>query len=309
MREFAALETIFRHNDRLPSFVTVPPGDDMAELAIGDGKDAPRLLVAADQVIEGRHVRHGEMPALIARKAIARNVSDVAAMAARPLATLATVVLRAACPENEALALLEALRSSADLFGCPLVGGDLATHSDPAAPLVVSVTILARPAHASRRVITRRGSRVGDGVYVTGSIGGSLRPDGGGRHLTFEPRIAEAIELHERLGSSLHAMIDVSDGLGQDAGHLATASDATLMIDLNQVPITPGRDPMRALGDGEDYELLFTADREPPERLASGTQVTRIGSVERRREDGLLVALASGDALIDVARLGWEYGR
>jgi thiamine-monophosphate kinase len=312
VREFAALETVFRHNGRLPSFVTIPPGDDMAEVALGDGPAAPRVLVAADQVIEGRHVRLGEDLALIARKAVARNVSDVAAMAARPFATVATVVLRPTSSDHDARELLEALRASADIFGCPLVGGDLATHADPKAPIVVSVTILARPAHASGRVVTRRGSREGDGIYVTGTIGGSLDADGRGRHLTFEPRVTEALELHDLLGSSLHAMIDVSDGIGQDTAHLARNAergDTTFALECDRIPITPGRDPSKALGDGEDYELLFTADREPPSRLSSGTPVTRIGRVERRSSDGLLVALETRHAVIDIANLGWEYGR
>ncbi|MBL9148556.1 MAG: thiamine-monophosphate kinase [Phycisphaerae bacterium] len=312
MREFAALEAIFRHNGRLPSFVTIPPGDDMAEVTLGVGPHAPRLLVAADQVIEGRHVRRGEDLAIMARKAVARNVSDVAAMAARPFATVATVVLRSTCTDHEAREMLEGLRASADVFGCPLVSGDLATHADPAAPIVVSVTILARPAHASGRVVTRRGSREGDGIYVTGTIGGSLDADGRGRHLTFAPRVSEAHELHELLGSSLHAMIDVSDGLGQDAAHLAgnaESGDTTFVLAFDRIPITPGRDPSKALGDGEDYELLFTADREPPSRLSNGTPVTRIGRVDRRGADGLLVALETPDAVVDIARLGWEYGR
>lgn len=302
MREFELLEQVFRHNGRLPSFVELPPGDDMAVLRMPDS----RLLVAADQVIEGRHFRAETRPGLVARKAVTRNLSDVAAMAARPWATLATVALPGGYGDARSIELIEGLRSSAEVFGCPLVGGDLAVHAHGDGPLTVGVAILAVPATRSGRVVARKGSRIGDGVYVTGTLGGSLRPDGGGTHLTFEPRVPEAIELLEALGDSLHAMIDLSDGLGRDAAHLAGDPALAIEFDVGSLPLTAGIAWRAAIAGGEDYELLFTASRAPPTVLSGGTRVTRVGTVCERRDAAVVAREGAGRT--DVSRFGWEHG-
>src|SRR5690606_22520794 len=127
-------------------------------------------------------------------------------------------------------------------------------HADPSHPLVCSVTVLAEPA-LGREVARRSGAKVGDVIYVTGSLGGSLEPGGGGRHLTFTPRIAEALLLAEQLGGRLHAMIDISDGLGRDAAHMAEQSGVRLLLHADRIPLNEGADWRRAVSDGEDYEL------------------------------------------------------
>jgi thiamine-monophosphate kinase len=303
VREFELLRAVYRQNESLPSFVTVPPGDDMAELRLPAG--AGRLLVAVDQVIAGRHVRHDEDPKLIGRKAVARNVSDIAAMAAAPLASVVACCLPRDWDEPRALSLFAGLRESAAAWNCPLVGGDLALGG-PGDPLTVSVTVLATP---RGRAITRRGSRDGDGVFVTGSLGGSLAPGGGGRHLTFEPRLPESHELLATLGDRLHAMIDLSDGLGRDAGHLLEDPDAAglaIELDAAALPVHPGCDWRSALGDGEDYELLFTAAGPVPARLGA-TPVARVGSVRARRDGEPSLSLRLEGRLVDVSGLGWEH--
>ncbi|MDZ4832058.1 MAG: thiamine-phosphate kinase [Phycisphaerae bacterium] len=305
MREFELLRDIFKQNSRLPPFVAIPPGDDMALLEL----DASSLLVAVDQVIEGRHFRADEDPGLVGRKAVARNASDVAAMAARPLATLAAVALPVGYGDDRARILCEALRSTSEVFGCPLVGGDLAVHSDARSPLTCSVTILAQPAWRGARVVTRRGARRGDGVYVTGRLGGSLGVAGHGRHLTFDPRVAEAIELLRGLDERLHAMIDVSDGLGRDAAHLLRdehAADLMIEIDAEHIPTHDGLPWRRGVTDGEDYELCFLAAGLVPSSVLR-TPVTRIGVVRERRARDPMVAVRDGKELIDVTHLGWEH--
>ncbi|MDZ4753635.1 MAG: thiamine-phosphate kinase [Phycisphaerae bacterium] len=308
MREFDLLRSVFAKNALLPSHVLVPPGDDMAVVRTND----PVVLIAVDQIIEGRHVRADTDAALVGRKAITRNCSDVAAMAALPTATVVAVALPPDYGTDRALALFEGLRATADLFGCPLVGGDLAFHEDPRAPLVCSVTIMASPAWTGARVITRSGSQLGDGLYVTGRLGGSLDPDGGGRHLTFDPRMDEGVALLKDLGARLHAMIDISDGLGRDAAHLLeNDSCAGLMIDLDAraIPAHRGVPWQRAVTDGEDYELLFTATGQVPSTVC-GTPVTRIGTVIERAGgiDGESLVLArDGSNRVDVSRAGWEH--
>lgn len=300
MREFELLGHVYAANRLLPPEVSIPPGDDMAAMRLTD----VNLLIAVDQVIEGRHVVVDEDPALVGRKAVARNLSDVAAMAARPVATVASVALPKRYGQARALALFEGVRATADLFGCPLIGGDTAIHQDPNAPLVLSVTILAAPAWPGARVVTRRGGQPGDGVYVTGQLGGSLEPGGGGRHLRFAPRIHEAMALLELLGERLHSMIDVSDGVGRDAAHL-TGEGTEITLDARAVPTHDGLSWQRGLGDGEDYELLFTAAGAVPTRLA-GVPITRIGTVQHRTSE-ISVRVVDGDRTLDGSAFGWEH--
>ena len=139
-------------------------------------------------------------------------------MAGRPVALMAAATLPADFGHDRATALFDAMRDTASRYGCPLVGGDIAISEDT--PLVCSITVLAEPGPAGP--ITRSGARVGDTLYVTGTLGGSFET---GRHLTFEPRIKEALTLaaaagQVETGGWLHAMIDLSDGLGRDAGHI-----------------------------------------------------------------------------------------
>jgi thiamine-monophosphate kinase len=300
--EFDLLAEVYRKNVLLPSFVRVPPGDDMAALRFPAGD----LLVAVDQVIEGRHVAVDAPAAMIGRKAVARNVSDVAAMAARPFATVVAVTLPRRYGRARALDLFEGLRATADAFGCPLVGGDTSIHADERAPLVCSVTILATPAWPGARIVTRRGGQLGDLVCVTGRLGASLAADGTGRHLTFEPRVPEGIELLERLGDRLHAMIDVSDGLGRDAAHLVE-QDPSLAIELDaaRFPCAAGADWRRALADGEDYELLFLSGGPVPPS-AAGTPITVIGRVIEA-DGGPAVRVRAEGHLHDGTDAGWEH--
>ena len=200
--------------------VEVGPGDDAAVVQIG----GESLLLTVDQLVEGRHFRAGTPIDLVARKAVARSVSDIAAMGGTPTFGLATGLL----PEGfrDAAALTDRLHAWAESWGFPLVGGDIATHPPEARePLIVlTTTVLGRP-HAARGPVLRSGARPGDSVYVTGVLGGSYdKATGLGRHLTFEPRVREAIFLCDSLGGRLTAMMDISDGLGIDAARLARQS-------------------------------------------------------------------------------------
>lgn len=306
MRERTFIEHLLASQPPSGEAVELDVGDDMAMLRVAEG----RVLAAIDAVVEGRHVRPGTDPFAIGRKALLRNLSDVAAMAARPLACLASATLPADCSETFAERLLAGIRDTAARYRCPLVGGDTSVHAQPDAPLTVSVAILATPALADGRVVGRRGAKVGDVVAVTGTLGGSLDPDGGGRHLDFEPRIEAAIELATRLGTDLHAMIDLSDGLGVDARHLVEmaemAESVAIEIEAARLPCTPGVDWRRAVADGEDFELLFTCAAVPPPSIA-GVPVTSIGHVVEAN-GGPAVGLRVGDDLLDISTRGFEHG-
>ena len=271
-------------------------------------RGAQRLLVASDSVIEGRHTPLGIDPYAIGRKAVLRNVSDVAAMAnARPIATVASVVLPWGISDLRAWRLYEGLRETAAAWEAPLVGGDIATGAadDSRACISVSVTILAVPLDESCPVATRNAAMPGDAVYVTGTIGGAWDPTTGlGRHLDFTPRVAAANALWAQLGDRLGAMLDVSDGLGRDLGHIADASRVTIEIELDRIPLTVGCDARSALAHGEDYELAFTARGQVPGEVA-GVRVTRIGSVLAGPPS---VFAREGVSRFDARNAGFEHG-
>jgi thiamine-monophosphate kinase len=302
MRESELLQHVFNTADGPTSQVPIPPGDDMAMVLVGDRP----LLASVDQIVEGRHVNlETTPPEAVGRKAITRSLSDVAAMAGRPLALLVTVTLPRDFGHDRATAMFDAMRATARRYGCPLVGGDIAIHAGSSSPLVCTVTVLAEPGPAG--AVGRSGARAGDKLYVTGRLGGSLQPDGLGTHLTFEPRIDEALCLAEQLDDRLHAMIDISDGLGRDAAHLAERSGVCIEIDAHRIPCTSGLDWRRAMSDGEDYELCFAVGDGLPPRL-EGLPVTEVGRVvEPSSPDGPLVVVRDGKETIDVAGLGWEH--
>lgn len=324
MSEFRLLERIFAANDRLRASavnVTIPPGDDMAGLDLRDLRGG-QLLVAVDQIVAGRHFRVGTPWDHVGRKAVARNLSDIAAMAGQPLACVAAVALPRGLPEGDAAALFEAVRASAEQFGCPLIGGDTAVLPGDEDPLLCSVTVLATLPRGVPRAITRDRAQVGDLVCVTGELGATLDADGAGHHLTFTPRVAEAIELARTMGPRLHAMIDLSDGLGRDVGHIARMSGVGVRIDAARLPRRDGCDWRHAVGDGEDYELCFTIEGPPP-RSVNGVAVTVVGevtanAVDRHRPTSAPAAMKNGGCppLVEIladgrsfdgAAMGWEH--
>jgi thiamine-monophosphate kinase len=273
-------------------------GDDAALVRWADGRD---VVVTTDSITDQVDFRLHEVdPRLVGHKALAVNLSDLAAMAAEPVAALVSLVL----PREGALLLATELYLGmlplAKAFGIAIAGGDTNTWDGP---LAISVTALGRT--TERGPLTRRGARVGDALLVTGALGGSIL----GRHLAVEPRVREALQLHAAY--KLHAGMDVSDGLALDASRLAAASGCGVAIDLAAVPVSPdavrlaattGRTALdHALGDGEDFELLIAADLEVAERLVReqplAVPLTRIGEfVEqaglwRRDRDGSLQPL------------------
>ena len=304
MREFDLLQHVFdTTRTGAADRVIIGPGDDLAMVRLG-GRD---LLAGVDQLVAGRHVNLAATPLdLVGRKAITRCLSDIAAMAGRPVASLAAVVLPPDFGSGRAKELFNAMRDTAEAFNCPLIGGDIAFHGDASHPLTCSVTVLAEP--TADRPITRAGAIDGDSVYVTGRLGGAVNADGSGRHLTFDPRISEAIELAETLANRLHAMIDLSDGLGRDASHIAERSNCAIEIDASAIPCAANIDWKRAASDGEDYELLFTATGDVPTTLGDNVPVTKIGKViTRTDEDQPLVIIRDGDSIIPADQLGWQH--
>jgi len=255
--EFAFIDWL---RQRTPSAgrVLIGPGDDTAALA---WPAAVPCLVTTDMLLEGSCFVLGEPGASatgarrVGRKAMAVNLSDIAAMAGLPVAAVVSVGL----PRRGGRALAEelylGLREVADAFNTAIIGGDTNSWDGP---LVINVTVLGEP--TGRGPVRRNGARAGDWIFVTGPLGGSIL----GKHLDFTPRVREAVALHQQ--TMLHAMIDISDGLAADLAHLCQESGCGAVLDAEAIPIDPaagrindGRLPLEhALGDGEDFELLFT---------------------------------------------------
>jgi thiamine-monophosphate kinase len=300
LREFDLIARIRQAPADEPGRVAIGPGDDMALVNL----DRAQVLLSVDQLVEGLHfdLQTTSLEA-VGRKAITRSLSDIAAMAARPSACVAGAVLPRTLASAEVDRLFRVMHNAAGEFDCPLVGGDISIWNGP---LILNVTVSATP--TDRGVIRRDGARPGDLICVTGTLGGSLKS---GRHLTFTPRIAEALALHEALGEHLHALIDLSDGLGRDAGHLAEEGHVSLTLDAARLPLHAGCDWRQGLGDGEDYELCFTTDASPDQlnQLDLGVPVTVVGEVAARTPDSPLVAVRHPGGRLEPAHdLGWEHG-
>ncbi len=258
-----------------PRRVPVALGDDMAVVQFGPGL----VAITADMLLDGVHfdTRTHSFP-LIGRKAIACSLSDCAAMACRPRAATVSLALPREMPLEDIQAMYEGMDGIAREFGCDIVGGDTTSWLGK---LAIDVAILAEPM-APRGPVLRSGARVGDAVYVSGPLGGSIIS----KHLAFEPRL----ELAARLApdTDLHALMDISDGLALDLSRLCEASGCAAELDaagLDRV-ISPaartfagqdGRSPLEhALGDGEDFELLVVGEDRLQQRCPDLLRIGRI---------------------------------
>ncbi len=278
MREFELIDWIRSQSKLDPVAVPVGPGDDTAVLMCG----LEKLLITVDQLLDGVHFKLAEHgPLNTGGKAMARSLSDIAAMAALPIGAVVTVAMPKGFSREDAEKLYTGMRKAGDKFRCPIVGGDLSAWDGA---LVITVTVFGRP--AGIKPILRSGAKVGDAICVTGSFGGAWKSM---RHLKFIPRVHEARILASR--HEVHAMIDVSDGLAADLGHICDSSGVAAEVFADSVPVhpelkAPASDPTAltaVLSDGEDYELLFTLPAAQAEQLLHDqpltVRVSKIGTV------------------------------
>lgn len=245
----------------------VGPGDDCA--VVGRRSDAVWTLLKTDCVIEGVHFTDATDFARVGWKALARNVSDIAAMGGEPRHALITVALPPELDVAKADALYAGLRECARKFHVAIAGGETARSPGP---VFVSVALTGEVERV--RCVTRSGGKPGDVLFVTGRLGGSLA----GKHLDFTPRLREARWLTQHF--KLHAMMDLSDGLGADLPRLAKASGCG--FELGEIPCTPGCSQQDALSDGEDFELLFAVHPRQASRIEKAwpfrnLPLTRVG--------------------------------
>jgi thiamine-monophosphate kinase len=295
--------------DRLPPhpLLRLGIGDDAAVL---DMRGAAECVVTVDALMDGVDFRLEQIdPRRAGRKALAVNLSDLAAMAAEPLAGVIALVLPKTGGRELAVELYEGMLPLAEKYGLAIAGGDTNSWDGP---LVISITLLGKV--TPRGPLRRGGAKAGDRILATGAFGGSIV----GRHLDFEPRIAEALLLNERY--DLHAGIDVSDGLSLDLSRMAEESGCGALLELGRIPIaddarrlalerSDGSSPLdHALADGEDFELLLAVPPDESQRILADqpllVPIAEIGEIVPER--GLWQRGESGGKLSLLPR-GWEH--
>jgi thiamine-monophosphate kinase len=282
-------------------------------LTIGIGDDAALVcfpnpsgcLVTTDMLMEGVDFTLATATARqIGWKSLAVNLSDIAAMAGRPVACVVSVALPRTGGFTLGSELYAGVSACAHKFGVALAGGDTNTWDGP---LVVNITVLGEP--TEKGPILRSGARPGDWIMTTGTFGGSIS----GKHLEFVPRVEEALALHQ--AATLTAMIDTSDGLAADLWHILEESRVGAILDEGAIPISPaatvydGKSPLEhALSDGEDFELLFTVSAADGQRLLGrppcATLLTHIGEITA--DPGCFLKGRDG-RLKPLPPLGWKH--
>jgi thiamine-monophosphate kinase len=315
VNEFELIDVLLGEMPSLPETVVIGPGrDDAAALRVEPGTE---WVLTTDTLVAGRHFPEDCPPALLARRALAVNLSDLAAMGAAPGAYL--VALTAPALDAPWLrAFAAGLKAAQGESGACLVGGNLARG-----PLAVTVT--ATGTVPVGQALRRDGARTGHGVWVSGRVGaaatalaalrqapetlaglaGADAPDALAAYLTPTPRVA----LGQALRDAASACIDVSDGLLADLGHLCAASGVGARIALERVP-TVG-DPRSAVAAGDDYELLFTLPPAAEDRVdalaaAGDAPLTRIGRIVE--EPGVVLLDSEGEPL-PASGGGWDHFR
>jgi thiamine-monophosphate kinase len=308
-------------------------GDDCALLRVGPGEE---VAVTTDLSIDGRHFRLDWHPAeAVGHRTLARGLSDLAAMGARPAGAFLSLGLPrelartgSGAKANSWIArFFDGLLALAEAHDTVLAGGDLA--ESPVA--IADVVLVGAVPHG--RALLRSGARAGDQLFVTGALGGAAtglarlaawaakakpRAGGNGRgipaafaaelaaHLYPQPRVLQGLWLQKRRAAS--AAIDISDGLSTDLAHLCDESGVAAEVEAALLPVHAGATLTQALHGGEDYELLFTAPAGTriPAAIA-GVAVTRIGRMVRRRIGRPQITLINGRQKLPITAKGWEH--
>lgn len=299
------LEWIKRMGQTVPAHprLLLGIGDDAAVL-----RSASETIVTADMLLDGVHFDTcSQDPKLIGRKALAVNLSDVAAMGGVPYACVITLAVsrqqKSATFLNE---VYEGINTLARAYHVAIAGGDTNTWDGPFA---ISITVWGDP--HKKGVVTRSGAKAGDVIFVSGFLGDSLS----GHHLTFEPQVNLARQLMDTV--DVHAMIDVSDGIATDLRHVCEASGVGALLDPQAIPIQPSllkklnREEAlaKAMTDGEDFALCFTVSEKEAQRLLNTPlQDPPLTAIGRMRQDKLDLYWQTGDNKDELIRYkGYEH--
>lgn len=265
------LELIHLLTKDLPtnSSVVEGPGDDCAVLDLGIPDRF--LLFKTDAIVEGIHFTRDAAPERVGRKALARNLSDIAAMAGQPSSALVTIALPRGFDPNYVRGIYDGMNTLARQHQVAIAGGETTTNPER---ILISVALLGTV--AKDKCVRRRGCQPGDAIFVSGNLGGSID----GWHFDFEPRLAEARWLADNFNPT--SMIDLSDGLAGDIRHLLEPEQRGAELLKSAIPISraailkakaesSSKPPLlAALTDGEDFELLFTVPSKQAVPLLDG---------------------------------------
>ncbi|MBM4055560.1 MAG: thiamine-phosphate kinase [Planctomycetes bacterium] len=252
MNEFPLIQWI-RNRQKKSKNVICGIGDDCA--VINTSKDK-LCLITTDMLVDGTHFdlkKH--QVADVGRKAIACSISDIASMGCKPTVAVISICFPHGTKNSFAKKLYAGIWAIANKYNVDIVGGDIISGK---CPFCINVTMLGKD--EGLRPIYRSGAKAGDQILATGKLGGSLL----GKHMLFEPRLNESLTLNKNF--TIHAMIDISDGLTADLNHILEESDVGAILSEDNIPISAdalrmskktGQTPLHhALSDGEDYELL-----------------------------------------------------
>ena len=278
-------------------------GDDTAILQPSANSE---LLLATDMLMEGTHFTFPPAtPELAGRKALAVNLSDLAAMGGTPHSALVSLALPRSRGSEFAKSVMQGVMQLAAEFETQLAGGDTNSWDGP---LVINVAIIGTATQSHS--VKRSGAQPGDWLFVTGALGGSL----GSHHLTFQPRVREAAILSETV--TIKSMIDLSDGLASDLQHILKESGVGAVIRSQQIPISqlistelsPAERLQKAISDGEDFELLFTVSPAEGQQLLKQNPLeialTHLGEITA--EQGAFLLEEDGSR-ISLERSGWQH--
>jgi thiamine-monophosphate kinase len=285
--------------------------DDVAVLS---PMPSMELIVTADQLVVGVHTLGDEPAGLVAKKALRRNLSDLAAKGAKPLGYFLTIARPKSIADRWLDAFAKGLAEDGEFYRLPLLGGD--TTATPG-PFSVSITAIGETPKGT--MIPRGGAKPGDDIWVTGTIGDAaigldtIRAGTADAHLKRRYRVPEPrVAFGPSLRGLAHAAIDVSDGLLADLGHLARVSRVAADIDATAVPRSPSArkhgDLARALTGGDDYEILFAAPQAAAAKIRAAarranTAVTCIGTIVTGKAGAIRVA----GATLPRARAGFTH--
>ena len=268
MTEFGFIESIKRAFEAIPSHGFEGIGDDCAVLPLNDGT---ALVFTTDLLVEGVHfLRTAASAAEIGAKSLAVNLSDVAAMGASPVASMLSIALTDETVGSWADEFMEGYRRLSERFSVPLIGGDT---SKSKSGVTINITAVGRA--PLQNIKRRSAARKGDVIMVGGELGasaeglkdilnGQFETENAHIHKNTFPQTEEGAWLGSR--KEVHAMMDISDGLASDLGHILKASAAGAVIDIERIPAVS--DIRTAVCGGEDYKLLFTVADERAELLA-----------------------------------------
>lgn len=262
--------------------------DDCALIELG----GETLILNHEMMAEGTHFRPEADRADVAWKLVAINLSDLASKGAEPVG-----VLQGHSLGDDDARFAEGLREALETYACPLLGGDTVAATGAS---TYSMTAIGRATCSP--VPSRMGAKVGDGVFVTGTLGRAMLGYlGRDEHLAAFNRPRPRLEEGRSLAPLASAMMDISDGLLLDAFRLASASKATIALDTACVPVADPTRPLECMRWGDDYELLFTL----PQDHASPVPATHIGTVEPQ---GFAPLVIDGEPVVNASGLGYEHG-